>query len=1169
MESTTDQKRAPKEKRKSVKFKTQKKRKQLEKLTLQDIEAIGGNEDDLRLIGDISESDEEEVSQTEEEQDIDPQELKAYFQSLGFQNVSADGDFDSPKDDDNPPGTSKSDNKQDRKKDKLTKKEKKAEKKKLKSEPDASLKDAKTSKETSQDETVPAKKVQDCKKPTGGVSDAKSLGKKPLVNAGAVLQHSEVSSTSSESHAHHQQVPKRQISAQKLLEDFTPRKQLLFEPEGLCYYREFQSDPKKFELSDDATVAAYRTLAGRLYSNEVQIYLSKKKGDLSTKAQWMQTVVSSGVLSDKVAALTLEVQTAPVHTPASLDSLMTMLKKKGRRETLVAMDALKQLFLQELLPERRKLRLFSQHPFSLLNDLSEGKRPERNKRLLLWYCEDQLKQKYLEFVKTLEKLSHDTIQAVKQKAMSTSHEMLSHKPEQEKALLTLLVNKIGDPDYKIAARAVHLLQKLVEVHTTMKGVVVTEVEALLYRANVSSKAQYYAVCFLNQLILSHDEPDLATKLIVVYFSFFKACMKKRNADQKMLGAVLTGVNRAYPYSNVGDERVGEQTDSLFKVVHIAPFNTSIQALLLLKQVLDTRQAISDRFYSALYSKLLDRSLENSPRQAMFLNLLYQSMKADAIIGRIKAFVKRLLQMCSTQQPPFVCGALFLISEIMDIRPALRSAAMDAMDSDDEEHFVDIDEEDDARTDKKGETDVEKDASKSASSWVHHKIENPDKKTQYDPTNRNPQFSGAEGSVFWELTKLQNHYHPSVALFAKTIREGLKVHYMGNPLQDFTQMRFLDRFVYRNPKKQTEKVKVSIMEPKGKSYKPSAIRLMAVNTKDYLKTAQEKIPIDELFFHKYFTSKGKKPQQVTDRKKEKSVKEDDDDEDDFEFDSDASSVDDDEFDRILETVDLEDTDEDDDDDDDDVMDFAGEVKRKKKDKTTKQKGKASEDDSSESEEDFDYPDDEDEGSEIGEDNFDSTDDDQDDDDNDDEFKIANDEFDEEGFGESDSAEEHPSPAKATKRKTKKPTRQADADKDSDSEREMDFLGAMGTGKRKGGAAKRGGKKRRKVEGAGQSGGSLQATAEEFSSLMDDHVGAKFDSIGLNAMANKDNADAKQLNWEIRRDKWVQGRDPKSMMLAKKKGKFPKGKPFQKGQGRQLKKGGSSAGGKANRKRSSKR
>ena len=44
-----------------------------------------------------------------------------------------------------------------------------------------------------------------------------------------------------------------------------------------------------------------------------------------------------------------------------------------------------------------------------------------------------------------------------------------------------------------------------------------------------------------------------------------------------------------------------------------------------------------------------------------------------------------------------------------------------------------------------------------------------------------------------------------------------------------------------------------MEPKGKAYKPSAIRQLPVNTDDYLKTAQEKIPIDELFFHKYVQS----------------------------------------------------------------------------------------------------------------------------------------------------------------------------------------------------------------------------------------------------------------------------------------------------------------------------
>ena len=34
-------------------------------------------------------------------------------------------------------------------------------------------------------------------------------------------------------------------------------------------------------------------------------------------------------------------------------------------------------------------------------------------------------------------------------------------------------------------------------------------------------------------------------------------------------------------------------------------------------------------------------------------------------------------------------------------------------------------------------------------------------------------------------------------------QGQAISYPGNPLQDFTLIRFLDRFVYRNPKKKEQ------------------------------------------------------------------------------------------------------------------------------------------------------------------------------------------------------------------------------------------------------------------------------------------------------------------------------------------------------------------------------
>lgn len=78
----------------------------------------------------------------------------------------------------------------------------------------------------------------------------------------------------------------------------------------------------------------------------------------------------------------------------------------------------------------------------------------------------------------------------------------------------------------MATTAIAQLERLLQQHNNMKGVVVAEVERLLYRPNINAKAQYYALCFLSQILLDEDDAPLAVKLIVIYVSFFKACVKK-------------------------------------------------------------------------------------------------------------------------------------------------------------------------------------------------------------------------------------------------------------------------------------------------------------------------------------------------------------------------------------------------------------------------------------------------------------------------------------------------------------------------------------------------------------------------------------------------------------------------------------------------------------------
>ena len=96
---------------------------------------------------------------------------------------------------------------------------------------------------------------------------------------------------------------------------------------------------------------------------------------------------------------------------------------------------------------------------------------------------------------------------------------------------------------------------------------------------------------------------MAAKLIKIYFSFFKVSVNKGEVDTKLMKALLTGVNRAFPYARLEPGELDQQMETMHKLVHLVSFNVSIQALTLLYQVMDSREAVTDRFYTALYKKI--------------------------------------------------------------------------------------------------------------------------------------------------------------------------------------------------------------------------------------------------------------------------------------------------------------------------------------------------------------------------------------------------------------------------------------------------------------------------------------------------------------------------------------------------------------------------------------
>ncbi|KAL8866302.1 MAG: hypothetical protein Q9174_006382, partial [Haloplaca sp. 1 TL-2023] len=489
-------------------------------------------------------------------------------------------------------------------------------------------------------------------------------------------------------------------------------------------------------------IARVHEHAKSLLEKENERYASRT-GSANSDRQFYSTIMSSGTLSDKISALTLSIQESPLHSVKALETLVGLARKRSRGQAVEVLGALKDMFgLGSVLPPDRKLRNFAAQP-DLLSIFSTKMKwtsneplpkPLTEAHLVFWAFEDWLKTTFFDILKILETWCNDEVVYARGKAVDYVCQLLKEKPEQEANLLRLLVNKLGDSDKKIASKTSYHILQLETAHPLMKSTIVSAIESdLLFRPGQSLHAQYYAVITLNQTILSSKEEEVSKKLLDIYFSLFakllakpepkkaeevikinqkgeiqggggpagraarrKAASKEKatavedDLREKMLSAVLTGVNRAVPYTNTSDESFEKHLDTLFQITHSSNFNTSIQALMLIQQLNGTHQSAVDRYYRTLYESLLDPRLLTSSKQALYLNLLFKSLRSDLNIHRIKAFTKRLLQVLSMHQPSFVCGALYMLRELEGIFPTLTPFIDDpeANESDEEETFYD-------------------------------------------------------------------------------------------------------------------------------------------------------------------------------------------------------------------------------------------------------------------------------------------------------------------------------------------------------------------------------------------------------------------------------------------------------------------------------------------------
>jgi len=136
---------------------------------------------------------------------------------------------------------------------------------------------------------------------------------------------------------------------------------------------------------------------------------------------------------------------------------------------------------------------------------------------------------------------------------------------------------------------------------------------------------------------------------------------------------------------------------------------------------------------------------------------------------------------------------------------------------------------------------------------------------YDPRKRDPQFAKAENTCLWELNELGNHYHPSVMKFAKQLIGGEYIKYESDPIIDFSLASFLDRFIYKNPKKRVSEGSNPLLQ---RHIVSRFVVEQPVNHPSFL--TQKTIPEDEFFFYKYFKQKENETKKSKKTKKETKV-----------------------------------------------------------------------------------------------------------------------------------------------------------------------------------------------------------------------------------------------------------------------------------------------------------
>jgi ribosome biogenesis protein MAK21 len=529
----------------------------------------------------------------------------------------------------------------------------------------------------------------------------------------------------------------------------------------------------RFSQMGEVEKSSVRIRAANLYGEQAQKYRQQKDMTQADR-QWLETVLREGTQSDKISAMQIQAKECPFYGLEWITKLLAMASSTSRHEGYPAMEALKDIFLLVLPPKShgRGLVPWKARPMTDSKDLTPSW------FLILAYFEDMLRQTYVEYMKLLEIMLHDQVQNGRERTMRVVFDLaIAYKCDFTETLLQLLVNKIGDPQRKVASRVVYYLQSVVEKYEelTLPTVKAVQKEAINQNA-ANDKPAFYGLGFFSQIRLNEGSPKVTEILLQTYQHFLQIFLHQLEANRKakkalkrgpkrskleeeeiprIVKVVLLGLTRAIPFAkSTGESGLQQYANKLLSIAgKIKSFPTLLQAASLIFKIFTEEDAMSDESLDVL-SELVEKYLldysrmaENSSTHPQLFKLLYRvfTTLGDSSFPRallcMRNMCKALLKVSlMVSNPAFPAAALLLVNEAISMKPGLRLA-----------------------------------------------ITFPDDEDTKTPS-----------SLFWELDILSKHYHPTVARYAMTLLEANgEIDIRQEPEDPFSCMinsAFLENFV---------------------------------------------------------------------------------------------------------------------------------------------------------------------------------------------------------------------------------------------------------------------------------------------------------------------------------------------------------------------------------------